>query len=949
MGNLITVFKGDEHRAKIEPVLKKDDFFDGVYIRAHKELNRIVDETKLYREENKGNDFRIKYQGMGNNRIIFTAGRGQGKTSAMQSYAEYLRSPERREELLRPIENVKFQVLDAIDPSSLDQGENIIRVLISRLFFSITKLYDSKKIRFDDNMEKMGNKETLLKLFRACYNNLEVLKENQRQNEIQDDLEHLSQLGNSAKLKENLHDLIELYLRIIDKADGYLVVQIDDVDLFKGNVFEICEDIHIYLSIPNVIVLMAADYTQLRYSLCERYLSQYKELQDERSKVEIYDRCHETAARYLEKIFPDGHRIELPVMQEMTLEEYSQLRILYGENPNRKKREDIADANKGAVITEQSPKSLRSYLVQMLYARTGVVLLNTQIMIHPFFPHTMRELTHFLNLLEKMEVVDFIKVCRLFYGQKDEERFTDDNWDAMKNLKSNLLRLKQYFLNDWCPNHLDETQINIIREIDASPSTRKVKVTVSQLCKYMKNLKEPTLPCGDKSTYHELMHAVEENKFLQEQIDLQYAIFLHYTIFLNEWFINALSVGKMNDFLNFVKTPIFYSSQYIDAKYRGYRITSFDVPAEELKRCVTSDEEYNISRRVKRMLETFCYPEEEKDASDDGDENAVAQELVQWIGDIWGVDYNAQMITFDFLRPLGQILKDREWIKQAEELAEDLKEEEKSKKGQEALELYVSIKNIMTNFEVQQYIQRKLEQYCKKYKFMQVSEKGYVEDKEWIVFYRGAYNILDHWERESIGKSKSKKNGIGKVLVYYLIETKLLENSLIFLTNAENRERYCTQYRELILREIEPLLVELEEMEEFLAGASLEQLMAKEANITSRTADDWDRLHPEIFGSPREFHISEIDDLTAYCETLQSLYEIAHATYVLFLFEALEVMRKAQKQGVELELGEKLKGNTKLAKLGRDLQSLITECRGWLMKFQEKCGDQGNASTKRKS
>lgn len=948
MGNLITVFKGDEHRAKIEPKLKKDDFFDGVYLRAHKELKRIVDETKLYKEENKGYGFRIKYQGMGNNRIIFTAGRGQGKTSAMQSYAEYLRNPERGEELLRPIENVKFQVLDAIDPSSLDQGENIIRVLISRLFFSITKMYDSKEINFDDNMGMMKSKEALLKLFRACYNNLVVLKENQKQDDFQDDLEHLSQLGNSAKLKENLHDLIEMYLQIIGKAEGYLVVQIDDVDLFKGNVFEICEDIHIYLSVPNVIVLMAADYTQLRYSLCERYLSQYKELQDKRSKVEIYDRCHETAARYLEKIFPDGHRIELPIMQEMTLEEYSQLKILYKEKPNKKKIEDIVDVNESAAKTDQPLENLRSYLVQMLYARTGVVLLNTQSMIHPFFPHTMRELAHFLNLLEKMEVVDFIKVCRYFYGPEEAGRGADDNIVAVQNLKNNLLRLKQYFLNDWCPNHLDEAQINIIREIDASPSARKLKVTTNRLCKYMKNIGEAILSCANDSSYHEVMFAVEENEALQQRIDLQYAIFLHYTIFLNEWFVNSLLIEDMSDFINFVETPIFYSPKYIDAKYKGYRITCFDVLAEELKKNVASSEEHNVSGRVKRMLQTFCYPEEEKDMSDNDDESIAVRELTWWIEDIWGVDYNAQIINFDFLRPLGQILKDRGWTELAEELAEDLNEGGETKEDQDVLELYVSIKNIMTNFEVQQYIQRKLEKYRKKYRFMRVSEVGYADDEEWIVFYRGAYNILDQWEKESIYKGELRKNGIGKVLAYYLIQTKLLKSPIIFLTNAENREKYCTQYKELILHGINSLLAELKEMQETLAGVSLEQLTSKVAHFTSWTAVEWDKLYPEIFGNPKVFPMPEIKQLTTYCEELQFGYEKVHELYRNFLLEALEAMKKAQKLGA-FDLSENLKGRTKLAKVGRNLQSEIPVYRAVLARIQKECGDQGNASAKRKS
>lgn len=76
----ITVVKGDEYRAKIERDFSKDDFFAEVYNRADDIINEIVQEMKKYREENEEkNSYTIRYQGMGNNILLFCAERGQGK------------------------------------------------------------------------------------------------------------------------------------------------------------------------------------------------------------------------------------------------------------------------------------------------------------------------------------------------------------------------------------------------------------------------------------------------------------------------------------------------------------------------------------------------------------------------------------------------------------------------------------------------------------------------------------------------------------------------------------------------------------------------------------------------------------------------------------------------------------------------------------------------------
>ena len=87
----IIVYQGDENRAKIEKELTGDIFFASVYARANYLVKEIVDETRQLKE---GTD-RLEcsnslFQRTQNNIITFCAPRGQGKTTAMKSFARFL-------------------------------------------------------------------------------------------------------------------------------------------------------------------------------------------------------------------------------------------------------------------------------------------------------------------------------------------------------------------------------------------------------------------------------------------------------------------------------------------------------------------------------------------------------------------------------------------------------------------------------------------------------------------------------------------------------------------------------------------------------------------------------------------------------------------------------------------------------------------------------------------
>ena len=172
----ITIYRGEEYRPKTEKSFEADDFFAEVYLKAGRIVKEIVAEMREYENEmTKSKRYAVRYSDMGNNIVIFCGKRGQGKTSAMKSFAGLLgngyRDGKLPEELKNTISEVRqdwFEVIDPIDPSAMENDESILRVLLSRLFYQLQERFRSEEILKDKN-ELMRIRAEITKLFRRCY------------------------------------------------------------------------------------------------------------------------------------------------------------------------------------------------------------------------------------------------------------------------------------------------------------------------------------------------------------------------------------------------------------------------------------------------------------------------------------------------------------------------------------------------------------------------------------------------------------------------------------------------------------------------------------------------------------------------------------------------------------------------------------------------------------
>lgn len=541
----IIVYQGDENRAKIETEWTDDMFFSPIYEKAKALVSEIVSEMKLLSEnEDKTDCSNVLFQRTPNNIIAFCAHRGQGKTTAMKSFARFL---------AKESTEADFIVLDSVDPAALDSGESIVRVVLSRLFYKL-----QEKCEKQDNYEFLGKRE-IMELFSKCYRAIDHINGSKTVDRDEDDLEALASLGNSSRLKKNLQELIELLLETFlndkkeRKASRFLVIPIDDVDISTTDIYRCCEEIRNYLALPNVIILMAADHTQLMHVMYQRYLQNNKDLREcepENAKEE----CSKLAFGYLLKLLPVNHIVELPELDKMAEEDWISLSLEYYVKSGSESYNVFGET---VTINED----MRLQLAGLIYSRTGIIIYDGEDDSADYMPKNMRELTQLLKKFGKVPEINE----EVLYGKDLKQAEAE----ATK-LKENIRSYKSYFLESWCMNHmLHEEYTNFLKTVEKIEKRKKsgtIGWTYRELLEYL---------CGDR-----------KEKF-QKVIVADDAFCMFISIFLNEWFAEALhdsirrkdkskQYEKIADFMGMIrKAP---EIPRPDDKPDRYAVYAFTVP-----------------------------------------------------------------------------------------------------------------------------------------------------------------------------------------------------------------------------------------------------------------------------------------------------------------------------------------------------------------------------------
>lgn len=454
----IVIWQGDEYRAKVETEYKSDIFFAEVYESAERIIRSIVNNSHARKSKEGSKSSKSKSLiTEDNNVIVFCGKRGQGKTSAMKTVAFYMENENSviADEEDNLFKDTHFYVLETIDPSSLNEDESIVRVLISKMFNKVVELVNeySKKNQYREYSEEdiRAGQQELLYCFAECFKNVDYSVKDSQMEFGMDNLELLAQLGSSGRLREMLKQLVEKFMAFQSRFGNrhvtynYMIVQIDDTDMALNGAYKICEDIRNYFSIDNVIVLMATEMEQLSNAIYKQYIGRDKDLISLQGMEEYFiNNCDYMTSRYIEKMFPVGHRIQLPKIQDYLEGNFDKVKLEYC-NPIRDNEDFFAACN-------DKCKDIQRQLLSVLYDYTGVIFLIKKDKLHPFLPTTMRELTQFLIMLNSMKKVSI------------EDAFLSIQ-SEIENLRYNLELLENYFWNFWGPNHFSEWQQRVSKGV----------------------------------------------------------------------------------------------------------------------------------------------------------------------------------------------------------------------------------------------------------------------------------------------------------------------------------------------------------------------------------------------------------------------------------------------------------------------------------------------------
>lgn len=300
----------------------RDSFFSGVYRQAFDAIASVVLNSK-----SKQDHFAEAPVYDVQNTVAFMGRRGTGKTSAMLSvfnalqYSSSLDLSFCQRRTQETIHNTVFvQMPRMIDASHLEDKEDLFEVLLACMVAEINEVTGNPNF----NEREYGDMAAdLQNRIATMQNNYDSLLETQDRS-VPTSYYQLKQSAEKHNIQKRFREIIKGYLDLMISVkqnvhvsagqDRYLVVCIDDIDMYGGDPLRIMQCIFRYFTLPNMIVLTSMNYDMLFHFILNRYAERTAALSNLRgmaySKRELL--CREQANDYLRKIIPHDLRIVMP-------------------------------------------------------------------------------------------------------------------------------------------------------------------------------------------------------------------------------------------------------------------------------------------------------------------------------------------------------------------------------------------------------------------------------------------------------------------------------------------------------------------------------------------------------------------------------------------------------------------------------------------------------------
>ncbi len=435
---------GEETRPVIEditfPLENSESLFTEQYKKVFEEIDRYL---SLQSDKPENHNESI------NNIMAFIGERGSGKTSCMMSAAKSLAEKDRNVfNKYSQIKKHQFHSIGLVDPSFFDETNNILNIIIAKLF---REFKEKEEQLCNKKCDDFGTRRDLVEAFQKVQISLNCIIGGKKSSD--DDLEQLITFSASVDLRADIKKLINAYLKYMHNDDDIMVIMVDDIDLNTQHAHAMVEQIRKYFIHPNVIILLAVKLDQLANVMKRQYAKEFEVLLNEYGMA--FDSIEEMVDRYLGKLIPHAQRLFLP-----DLETFLESRLIINDK-NKDKPEEFS--------------TIREAVPTLIFRKTRYLFYNSLGTTSYIVPRNLRELRHIINLLWNMDT----------YGKDNGSEY-------------NKTLFRKYFYETWVSNNLDIKGREVVRTLlDITDAVLINKSVVSLLKKYFDSiLKDSQLELG---------------------------------------------------------------------------------------------------------------------------------------------------------------------------------------------------------------------------------------------------------------------------------------------------------------------------------------------------------------------------------------------------------------------------------------------------------------------
>ncbi len=430
------------------------------------------------------------------NIIIFCGGRGTGKTSVMHSviealrcepreYREFISQYEQKEkksgqrnpdrlDASQLLDKYQFACLDGIDASLLEEKEDILDVILSKMLQRLQEKMDGYGKNHLWGMEagdSYSKGDIYRKFEEICHNRRRFSGRMDNLYDVgESSAEQLNSLAGSLGIRRNLQELVLMYLQALgmrgDKESQYLVIGIDDLDM-HGNAYGMLEQLHRYLMIPQVIIYIAVSDREIQ-SVCEKHFAK------------MYDRPAELAMSYLEKVLPYSQRIYLPS-------------TYFGDFFNI-----IADESD----TEETEFTIKEYLLREIARKTHVFYDSQGLEEHFYEIGNLRTLYNMHYLLKSMKEIEKEDL------RSEREALADKDGSYREILDINIDKLRNDVIGRMATEKLSDEGQQIFRKYYREDFSSNAEYLVGQIAEILKEEEFAQNYQVLGYSYGELIHAL---------------------------------------------------------------------------------------------------------------------------------------------------------------------------------------------------------------------------------------------------------------------------------------------------------------------------------------------------------------------------------------------------------------------------------------------------------